>query len=98
MRGRLQNIADDGVVVYAPACPDARHPYVIAQCKRSAPARLLRHRVLLPLHPYYPRAHRQGVYAPGPWLSKLFKGSFKSDVEVLLRMLVELESARKELG
>ena len=41
MRGRLQNIADGGVVIYAPACPDARHPYVITQCKRSAAARLL---------------------------------------------------------
>ena len=58
MRGRLQNIADDGVVMYAPACPDARHPYVITQCKRSAVARLLRHRVLPPLHPYYPSARR----------------------------------------
>ena len=35
MRGRLQNIADGGVVIYAPACPDARHPYVIAQCALS---------------------------------------------------------------
>ena len=67
MRGRLQNIADGGVVIYAPACPDARHPYVITQCKRSVVARLLRHRVLLPLHPHYPSACRQGAYAPGPW-------------------------------
>ena len=46
---RLQNIADCGVTQCAPACPNARRPYVITQCKRSVAARLLRHRVLLPL-------------------------------------------------